>query len=94
MKGLPVISSCEVDACYYNNDKACHAPAINVGSDHPECDAYIRQAGHVSRKDTGVVGACHVSHCKYNSDLLCQADGINVRYHGDHADCGTYAPRA
>lgn len=93
-KGLPIISSCEVDACYYNKDEKCHAAAINVGSSHPECDTFIRQQGSISRNDTGVVGACHVAQCKWNTDLMCGASKIHVRYHGNHADCGTFEARA
>lgn len=94
LMGLPVINSCEVDACYYNKEHRCHAAAINVGSSHPECDTFIRQQGQISRNDKAVVGACHVGHCKHNSDLMCSAPGISVRYHESHADCGTYEARA
>lgn len=92
---LPVINRCEVDVCFYNRDNDCHAPAINVGSQHPECDTFVRnEQGHISRPETGQVGACHVSRCRWNADLTCHADGITVAYHLEHADCATFEERA
>ena len=92
---MPVISSCEVTTCFYNADQACHAPAINVGSDHPECDAFLADGTgrHIARKDQGMVGACHISDCRFNDDLTCAASSIVVLGHRGHADCGTYQHR-
>ncbi len=39
MDGLPPVSKCQVEQCFYNIDQLCHAPAINVGGEmHPACD--------------------------------------------------------
>ena len=93
MAGFPPVARCEVEKCFYNKGQMCHAPAINVGGSHPNCDTFIPKAEHIGRQDTGMVGACHVSQCRYNADLTCNAQGITVAYHADHADCGTYDPR-
>lgn len=92
-QGFPPVSKCEVEKCFYNKQLQCHAPAINVGGDHPNCDTFIPQQQHIGRSDTANVGACHVSQCKYNADLLCNANGITVAHHSDHADCDTFEPR-
>ncbi|MHB9024685.1 MAG: DUF1540 domain-containing protein [Armatimonadota bacterium] len=93
MNGMPPVTECQVDSCFYNREKQCHAPAINVGSDHPECDTFIPKGEHISRQGNGMVGACHVAQCRHNNDLTCQASGITVAYHESHADCGTFDPR-
>ncbi|HEX2948009.1 MAG TPA: DUF1540 domain-containing protein [Armatimonadota bacterium] len=93
MAGMPPVSKCTVENCFYNQSQQCHAPAINVGGDHPVCDTFIPQPNHIGRKENSSVGACHVSVCKYNSDLTCNASGIFVDYHSDHADCETFEPR-
>lgn len=92
---MPIVSSCEVTNCFYNEGKACHAPAINVGSDHAACDAFIADGTgrHTARKDQGAVGACHIEECRFNADLTCGAPAIVVLGHGGHADCGTYQHR-
>lgn len=93
MNAMPPVSKCEVDKCFYNHDLQCHAPAINVGGDHPLCDTFIPQATHIGRQESSAVGACHVSHCRYNTELTCNAQGIVVANHADHADCDTFDPR-
>ncbi|MHB8878228.1 MAG: DUF1540 domain-containing protein [Myxococcaceae bacterium] len=93
MNGLPPVSRCDVTACFYNRVKACHAPAINVGSSHPSCDAFIAQPNHIARQETGMVGACHVSDCRFNTELTCKAGGITVAEHSGHADCATFQRR-
>lgn len=93
MNGMPPVSRCEVTNCFYNNNKACHAPAINVGGDHPACDTYIAQPKHIARQEMGMVGACHVSECKHNAQLMCQARAIDVSEHSGHADCATFTKR-
>jgi hypothetical protein len=90
MDGFPPVSRCDVMNCFYNRDKNCHAPAINVGGEHPSCDTFIPKANHIGRQPTGMVGACHVGQCEYNRDLTCSAAGIVVGYHADHADCDTF----
>jgi len=92
MDGFSPVSSCEVEKCHYNRDNMCHAPAINVGGPHPNCDTFAPTADHINRQNTGLVGACHVSQCRYNSDLTCSAAGIVVGNHADHADCNTFEP--
>jgi hypothetical protein len=93
MDGMPPVTKCEVENCFYNRDLQCHAPAINVGGEHPNCDTFIPMGNHIGRQGTGTVGACHVSQCEYNADLTCVANGIVVTHHADHADCETYEPR-
>lgn len=92
---MPVVSSCEVQSCFYNSGKMCHAPAINVGSDHAACDAFVAdgRGRHSARSDVGLVGACHIEDCRFNSDMTCGAPGIVVLGHAGHADCGTYQHR-
>lgn len=92
MEGFPPVSRCEVDKCFYNRERLCHAPAINVGGSHPNCDTFITKVDHINRQTTGMVGACHVSQCRFNADLTCNAAGIVVAYHTDHADCDTFEP--
>ena len=93
MQEMPPVSKCKVENCFYNRDLQCHAPAINVGGEHPSCDTFIPQPQHINRAESSQVGACHVSQCKFNADLLCQASGIVVGHHADHADCETFSPR-
>lgn len=90
---MPIISSCEVSDCFFNVGQSCHAPAINVGSDHPACDAYVKGSGHIGRKETGRVGACHIQECRFNDEMTCGASDIVVLGHSGHADCGTYQHR-
>lgn len=93
MNGMPPVSRCDVTRCFYNRGNGCHAPAINVGSDHPACDAFIADAKHIARPDVGLVGACHVDDCRYNKDRVCSANGIIVAEHSGHADCTTFTKR-
>ena len=93
MNGMPPVSKCKVKECFYNHEQQCHAPAINVGGDHPSCDTFIPTGTHIGRMEAGLVGACHVSQCKYNTDLTCNASGIVVAHHADHADCDTFDAR-
>jgi hypothetical protein len=89
---LPPVARCEVTDCFYNRDTNCHAPAINIGGEHPNCDTFIPTANHISRMEQGMVGACHVNQCKWNQDLTCHAANIVVAHHNLHADCETYTP--
>ena len=93
MNGMPPVSRCAATNCFYNTNSSCHAPAINVGSDHPACDTFIAEPRHIGRKDTGMVGACHVAECRYNAELVCTAKGITVSEHSGHADCATFSKR-
>ncbi len=91
---MPKVSKCDVAECFYNAKNICHAPAINVGRDHPACDTYIKDSRHGGAIDmTGSVGACKIGHCRYNKDLICSAQSINVGHHENHADCKTYTAR-
>lgn len=92
MNEMPVISRCEENGCFYNHDDACHAPAINVGGNHPRCDTFAPSANHIGRKPAGRVGACHVAECRHNSELTCTAQAIVVGRHQDHPDCITFDP--
>ena len=93
MNEMPPVTRCSVDKCFYNREMQCHAPAINIGGDHPLCDTFIPKMEHINRSGTGTVGACHVAQCKYNADMLCCASGISVSSHSDHADCNTFQPK-
>jgi hypothetical protein len=90
---MPPVSKCDVTQCFYNRDAMCHAPAINVGGEHPMCDTFITANNHIPGDQMSAVGACHVAQCEYNQDLTCRADGILVGLHNNHADCFTYEPR-
>ncbi|MCL5999325.1 MAG: DUF1540 domain-containing protein [Chloroflexi bacterium] len=92
MNGMPPVTRCEVNECFYNRDQQCHAPAIDVGNASPDCDAYIPQPTHTHRAETGLVGACHINGCRWNSELMCSASGIVVAHHGKHAECDTFEP--
>lgn len=90
---MPKISMCDMGECFYNANTVCHAPAINVGSDHPACDTFMKGSMHGGAMDmTGRVGACKVDHCRHNTNYLCSAPSISVGHHQTHADCQTYAP--
>ncbi|MFE1396544.1 DUF1540 domain-containing protein [Nocardiopsis dassonvillei] len=91
---MPVVNSCQVDACAYNTDHSCHALAITVGnSSHAQCDTFF-DAGDQGGDPvaTGQVGACKMSNCEHNVQLECQAPAISVGYVHRQADCLTYAP--
>jgi len=90
---MPPVKKCEVENCYYNRNLNCHAPAINVGGEHPMCDTFLATGSHIDRAGSSAVGACHVDECKFNQSLTCHADGILVAMHNDHADCETFTPR-
>jgi len=87
---MPPVTKCEVTNCFYNRDMLCHAPAINVGGEHPMCDTFLPSANHIPGDQTSAVGACHVDQCRFNMDLTCHAAGILVASHNDHADCETF----
>lgn len=89
---LPPILRCEMSDCFFNRDDMCHAPAIHIGSDHPNCDTYVHRPSHTERAETGLVGACHIDHCRYNTDDTCLANRIVVAHHIDHGDCETFQP--
>ena len=91
---MPSVVKCEVDKCFYNNGMQCHVPAINVGGKtHPRCDTFMPLDNHIGCTGSSGVGACHTSLCQHNNELTCNASEIIVGYHGDHADCNTFAPR-
>jgi len=92
---LPIINTCEAEACSYNSGRTCHAGAITVGdTTRPHCDTFVStgtRGGVATEK--GHVGACKVAGCRHNRDLECQAEGINVGYVENQIDCLTYSPR-
>jgi hypothetical protein len=92
MEQLPPVTQCQVDECFYNREMMCHAPAINVGGEHPNCDTFIPKGTHIMRSETSMVGACHVDQCRFNQELTCRAAGIVVAHHLNHADCETFEP--
>ncbi|GAA3411565.1 DUF1540 domain-containing protein [Streptosporangium vulgare] len=91
---MPTVNECQVEACAYNTEHACHALAITVGnSSHAECETFFK----VSSKGgdpaaTGRVGACKMANCQHNVQYECQASGIVVGYAQQDIDCLTYAP--
>lgn len=87
---MPPVTQCEVANCFYNRNMACHAPAINVGGDHPSCDTFITNNSHIPGDQHSMVGACHVAQCRFNQELTCHANGILVGLHESHADCKTF----
>jgi hypothetical protein len=87
---MPKVKGCSVNDCFYNENKQCHAEAINVGAGHPTCNTYLRAESHIGVPGTGVVGACREEHCRYNIDFLCTAPNVRVGYHEAHADCQTF----
>lgn len=90
---MPPVNQCKVESCFYNRELACHAPAINVGGEHPMCDTFLSTGKHIARDGNSAVGACHVDECNFNKNLTCHADGILVAFHNDHADCETFTPK-
>jgi hypothetical protein len=42
----------------------------------------------------GWVAMCSAKDCQFNQQEECHAPNIRVVKHVDHADCGTYDPRA
>jgi hypothetical protein len=90
MNQMPQVAKCDVDNCFYNRDLQCHAPAINIGGEHPNCDTFISTNNHIGLADLSTVGACHVNQCRFNADLTCQASSVVVGHHADHADCCTF----
>jgi len=90
--GIPKVSSCVMDECFFNTAQKCHAPAINVGGNSPECDTFIADSRHGGAMDsTAMVGACKVSKCSFNRDFCCGAASIRVGPHGHRGDCLTYS---
>lgn len=91
---MPTVNECQVEACAYNRDRACHALAITVGnSRHAECETFFStptKGGDPAT--TGRVGACKMADCNYNMQFECQAPGIVVGYQEQVVDCLTYAP--
>ena len=93
MELLPIITTCEADACAYNRDRTCHAGAITVGDTvRPHCDTFVEVEAKGGTTRPGRVGACKVAGCRHNRDLECQAEGITVGYVKNEVDCLTYAP--
>ena len=92
---MPVVNSCQVDACAYNDRHTCHALAITVGNSgsQAQCDTFF--AADVQGGDPGSVGhvgACKMGDCQHNVQLECQASAIAVGLLQNQADCLTYAP--
>ena len=94
MKSLmPSISECEVKDCAYNENRQCHAIAINVGSaGHcPQCDTFFQVSKKGGNRSViGGVGACKQDDCKFNKQFECTASAVSVKLHGGHPDCATF----
>lgn len=92
---MPLIKRCDVAACVYNVQSACHAKAITIGDGvHPGCDTFMSGTGHV--RNSGIkagVGACKVMGCSYNADFECSAESISISQQGSMMHCMTYMPR-
>ncbi|WP_241480283.1 DUF1540 domain-containing protein [Nocardiopsis halotolerans] len=92
---MPVVNSCQVDACAYNAEHACHALAITVenSSSPAQCGTFLDTGIRGGDPEaTGHVGACKMSDCQHNVRFECQAPGITVGHLEHQADCLTYAP--
>jgi hypothetical protein len=89
---MPMIEGCDVLACTYNLNAACHAKAITIGDDAtPGCDTYMHASEHVHNASLRAgVGACKVSSCQHNSDFECGAEGIHVGARGSGVFCMTF----
>lgn len=96
-KSMVQITSCDVEQCSYNKNRACHTMAITVGGPQdpcPCCDTYVDMKEKAGVPDViGAVGACKVSACQYNESLECSAQNIVVGMHDGHPDCKTYKHR-
>lgn len=92
---MPVVNSCEADACVYNIEHSCRALAITVGSERSAyCDTFFTDSSAKGGDPaaTGHVGACKMAACQHNVRFECQAPAISVGFAANHADCLTYAP--
>lgn len=110
MTRVPKVKQCEMTECGFNDDRKCHAAAIQVGDQvgvavaerqgvalqDPKCDTFTRHpGGHFGAGDLlAQVGACKADTCTFNDHLRCTAEGITVGHHESHADCQTYRPRS
>ncbi|MBE0428379.1 MAG: DUF1540 domain-containing protein [Thermoleophilia bacterium] len=95
-RGGGLVLSCLVEQCSWWKNRECHAPRIQVGSEHPTCDTYTTES-QVSQatESEPPVSNCSVQACKFNEQgEQCMAPGITVGHHADHADCDTYVPMA
>ena len=90
----PEVGKCEVDGCTFNKDKTCRALSISVGGPHQECDTFILGNNKTGSDGATSVGACNVPGCNYNKNSRCHSEGINLAWHGNHADCMTFAEKS
>ncbi len=86
------VTRCDVTVCAFNQESACHAPAINVGDElRPLCDTFVESAEKAGEPDAaGQVGACKVKACQFNKKLECSAPRIAVGLMSDDPTCTTY----
>ncbi len=96
-KEMPKVMDCDMAECAFNDDKMCHAMAINIApsSPCPLCGTFMTYGKKAGVMDmTGSVGACKVDNCRFNDSLECSAaEGIHVGRHENHPDCKTFAAR-
>ena len=93
---MPSISKCEEEDCTYNQQKSCHAIAINVGDPGgcAMCDTFFKGSQKGGNQSViGSVGACKEGDCTFNTMFVCSAESISIMQHGGHPDCATYQRR-
>ncbi len=88
------IRSCEAKECLYCKEGHCHAPHIKVAASHAQCEMFTRSVmRYINRRDNSYVEHCRMRSCKWNRHGSCSAHHVDIKYHVDHADCGTYMIR-
>lgn len=94
MRSMTKVVSCQAANCSFNGDEQCHALAINIGDDEPQCDTFIGTGPKCASFGTGGgVGACKVRTCQFNDCMMCSAPEIRVSWAAD-ARCDTFRPRS
>ncbi|HUI93491.1 MAG TPA: DUF1540 domain-containing protein [Chitinivibrionales bacterium] len=93
---MAAIQECDAMECSFNQNKKCHAFAINVGGPNEicaSCDTFFKTNVKGGLQNvSGGVGACKVQSCVYNKLLQCTAGSVRFSLHESHADCATYQP--
>ena len=92
-QSLPIVSSCTVERCGYNDD-GCHAHAITVSGAHAACTTFSKDDAVGTAAMPASVGACERTDCVHNVAGRCTAQAIAVGASFDTADCLTFELRA
>jgi hypothetical protein len=88
------VKKCDVTECCFNTENKCHAVAIQVGDQVPQCDTYSQKKESCGFKElTADVGACKVTECVHNVDLICTADAIDVSWRHQRPECISFSHR-